>query len=235
MHLLVINGSPRGTSSNTDRLLRPFMEGAEAEGATVKRLYTNQLQISDCQGCFACWGKTPGECFLEDDMSMVLSEMGKADVVIWASPLYTFGITSSLKRILDRMLPLASPEICQDEQGCYHPPRFPGRSMRSLWVLNSGFPDIGHFDAVHAHMDAIDKARRSKEPSQRIFCTAGELLKHEGAKPLWGPYLELIRQCGRELVIGGRISEETLQKTRSPFIKVDAYMKYTNQSWKKDE
>jgi multimeric flavodoxin WrbA len=91
MNILAINGSPRGKNSNTDQLLIPFLKGAQEGGAIVEELYLSQKNIKGCQGCFACWVKTPGKCVLKDDMPELLDKVNAADVLIFGTPLYACG------------------------------------------------------------------------------------------------------------------------------------------------
>ena len=39
MKVLAINGSPRGASGNTERILQPFLEGAQGAGAETEVIY----------------------------------------------------------------------------------------------------------------------------------------------------------------------------------------------------
>ena len=231
MKILILNGSPRARGSNTDRLLAPFAEGASSQGAEITMRYVAEMNIRDCQGCFGCWVATPGQCHILDDMPALIEEILNADSVVWASPLYHFGITASLKRVMERTLPLAQPEIVDDGKGCHHPSRYEGRDPRWLWVMNCEFPDVQHYDAVKAHMLALDSTRRTSEPTQAILCTAGEVLRASEAAPLWGEYLAHVRQCGVEFVRDGRISETTLTAACTPFIDIPTFCKAANQSW----
>lgn len=41
-------------------------------GAEVELFYVKKLKIGPCQGEFDCWVKTPGKCFQQDGMQMLL-------------------------------------------------------------------------------------------------------------------------------------------------------------------
>ena len=72
MRVLLINGSPKGTNSNTIRLAEAFLDGFLSASCEVTRLQLNQLDIRPCLGCFSCWSKTPGTCCIHDDMERCL-------------------------------------------------------------------------------------------------------------------------------------------------------------------
>lgn len=65
MKILVINGSPKGSGSNTYKLTKAFLAGMEesAEAADetfeAEEIQVNQREIRPCLGCFSCWSKTP--------------------------------------------------------------------------------------------------------------------------------------------------------------------------------
>lgn len=76
MNILVINGSPKGTGSNSYKLTKAFLEGMKAgiqsvgkeEQLQVEEIQVNRLNIKPCLGCFSCWNKTPGQCCIQDDI-----------------------------------------------------------------------------------------------------------------------------------------------------------------------
>jgi hypothetical protein len=99
MRVLGINGSPR-RGGNTDLLLAEVMKGAESQGAETKTLVLNDLKISPCQHCDACF--EAGVCRIKDDMQMVYKEMEKADRIVLASPVHFLGLTAQAKAMIDR-------------------------------------------------------------------------------------------------------------------------------------
>jgi multimeric flavodoxin WrbA len=99
MRVLGINGSPR-RGGNTDLLLAEVMKGAEDKGAETKTLVLNDLKISPCQHCDACF--EAGVCRIKDDMQMVYKEMEKADRIVLASPVHFLGLTAQAKAMIDR-------------------------------------------------------------------------------------------------------------------------------------
>ena len=74
MKALAINASPRMDKGVVGMILAPFIEGMKEEGASVDVQYTKKLDIKPCQGDFGCQMKTPGKCFQNDDMQMLLPQ-----------------------------------------------------------------------------------------------------------------------------------------------------------------
>lgn len=99
MRVVGLNGSPR-RGGNTALLLAKVMKGAESKGAETKTLILNNLKISPCQHCDACF--EAGVCRIKDDMQMVYKEMEKADRIVLASPIHFLGLTAQMKAMIDR-------------------------------------------------------------------------------------------------------------------------------------
>jgi multimeric flavodoxin WrbA len=99
MRVMGIAGSPR-RGGNTDLLLAEVMKGAASRMAEVKTIVLNDLKITLCQHCDACF--EAGRCRLDDDMQMVYSELEQADRVVLASPIQFMGPSAQLKLMIDR-------------------------------------------------------------------------------------------------------------------------------------
>lgn len=97
MKILVINGSAR--KGNTDACVNAFVEGAKGANE-VDVLEADKLNISPCKGCEAC-GCTKG-CVAQDDSNAIVDKVVAADLVVFASPIYWWGITAQLKTVIDK-------------------------------------------------------------------------------------------------------------------------------------
>ena len=64
-------------------------------------------KITFCQGCFTC-KRNGGTCIFNDDMRDILEEILKSDVLIFSFGLYSYGMPSALKNLIDLMMPLSS-------------------------------------------------------------------------------------------------------------------------------
>jgi multimeric flavodoxin WrbA len=99
MKVLGIMGSPR-RQSNTEILLDKALEGAKEAGAEVEKVLVSKLKISPCLEIYACL--KDGNCAIKDDMRLLYEKLLEADHIIFASPIFFYGITSQAKAIIDR-------------------------------------------------------------------------------------------------------------------------------------
>ncbi|MFC1957213.1 flavodoxin family protein [Chloroflexota bacterium] len=99
MKVLGITGSPR-RGGNTDLLLAEVIKGAASKEAEVKTIILNDLKITPCQHCDACFKK--GNCKIQDDMQMVYRELEWADRIVLASPIQFMGVSAQMKAMIDR-------------------------------------------------------------------------------------------------------------------------------------
>lgn len=97
--VLGIMGSPR-IGGNTDLLLDEALKGAASRGATVEKIIVDKLKISPCREYYGCL--KDGRCVIRDDMDAIYHKLLEADVVIVASPMFFYGLTSQLKALIDR-------------------------------------------------------------------------------------------------------------------------------------
>lgn len=100
MKILVLTGSPH-PNGTTAFLADEFCIGAEKAGHEVIRFDTARLEVSPCSGCLHC-RRNDGRCVYSDDMLQILPHLTAADAVVLVTPLYYFGMTAQLKKVVDR-------------------------------------------------------------------------------------------------------------------------------------
>ncbi|MCD7855270.1 MAG: flavodoxin family protein [Clostridiales bacterium] len=100
--ILVLNGAARKNGS-TAKLIRSFTEGARSAGHSVKEFYLDGMNIHSCKGCLHAGRDTHSPCSQKDDMDQIYSAFADCDVVVFASPLYFWTITGTLKTAADRL------------------------------------------------------------------------------------------------------------------------------------
>lgn len=100
MNITVITGSPhkRGTSA---RLADRFIEGANEAGNEVFRFDAAFEKVSPCLGCDRC-GMSGRPCVHKDDMGKLNPKLLAADIIVFVTPLYYFGMSAQLKTVIDR-------------------------------------------------------------------------------------------------------------------------------------
>ncbi len=197
MKAFIINGSPKGSRSNTYRLTTAFLEGLRQADASleIREEAVSHLDVKPCLGCFSCWNKTPGKCCISDDMSRILDNFLWADVIIWSFPLYYFGVPGPLKNLMDRQLPMAMPFMTADSESGGHPSRYDMSGKRYVVISTCGFYTAkGNYDGVNAMFDHIC----SKGNYTPIYCGQGELFRVKELSQRTGEYLQVVTRAGRE-------------------------------------
>lgn len=230
MKITVFNGSPRGKRGNTFIMADEFLKGAEEAGAQVEQVLLDKKNISNCKGCFRCWVKTPGKCFMDDDMTPLLEKITLTDVIVFASPLYVDNVTGLMKNFMDRILPLGEPYQVKDEKGeCRHPARH-GKTPKIAVISNCGFPELSHFQVLELLFRRIARNMHT-EVIAEIYRGEGELLKQQAnpkLKPFIDKYKDALRQAGREVVEQSRLSDQTIEDLRKPLVPYDQYINTAN-------
>ena len=99
MKILVITGSPR-KNGNSNTLAEHFIRGAEEAGHNVVRFDAAFKEVHPCIACNKCGMN--GECVFKDDFEFVRKHIVDAGMVVFATPMYYFGISAQIKAVIDR-------------------------------------------------------------------------------------------------------------------------------------
>jgi len=228
VNVLLINGSPKGSRSNTYRLSSAFIDGLKDGGqVTVEEKIISRLDIKPCIGCFGCWNKTPGKCCLMDDMADVIEKILWADLVIWSFPLYYFGLPGPLKNMIDRQLPMSLPFMNTQAESGGHPSRYDQSHKRHVVISTCGFYTAkGNYDGVNAMFDHMV----GKGNYTAIFCGQGELFRVKELAERTDEYLRYVRAAGQEYANGG-ISAATRQKLDQLLYPREIFEAMADASW----
>lgn len=116
MKILGINASPRGSNSQTLRLVEAVLNGAKSAGAEVELVDVCKLKIEYCNGCQVCFKK--GVCVHEDDFQGLYDNMLAADGLVWGSPNYLHGVTAQMKTLVDRMADAIHCQLLMGKYSC---------------------------------------------------------------------------------------------------------------------
>ena len=105
---VILRGSPR-RGGNSDALADMFRSRAEALGAVVTDVPLAELQYNGCINLFHCktGGETSGQV---DDLTPVLDDISRADVLVLASPVYFTSLSGQLKLAIDRFFSFFVPD-----------------------------------------------------------------------------------------------------------------------------
>ena len=100
MLILGLQGSPR-KKGNTNFLLSTFLQAAEQRGAATRIIPVAESHILPCKEYVVCEKK--GTCPIDDDMAgEIYGLLRQAEIVVLASPIFFYNMTSQLKALVDR-------------------------------------------------------------------------------------------------------------------------------------
>lgn len=102
-NILVISTSPR-KGGNSETLADAFIHGANESGHSTEKICLYDKTISFCKGCLACLKSH--RCVIHDDADDIAQKMSKADVLVFATPIYYYEMCGQMKTMLDRANPL---------------------------------------------------------------------------------------------------------------------------------
>lgn len=231
MKVLALNSSPRGGGeSKTGLMLNELVRGLREAGADVETVALREKRVEPCLGCYACWTTTPGTCVHRDDMAEeLLPKWREADLVVYATPLYNYAMTATMKAFIERTLPAAEPFFEFAEGRMYHPVRHDNPAVAVLAV--SGMPDAAHFGPLSAHVRYLF-ATPGRRLVAEIYRPAAELLAKPFLQQETGDVLAATVEAGRELGRSMAISPETLARIARPLVDAKAFAAVTNAMWK---
>ena len=166
-------------------------------------------------------------------MSIVFPRLVEAEIWVFATPLYVDGVSGPMKNLLDRLIPIVHPFVELRDDHCRHPRREEARVSRIALVSNCGFWELDNFDAMIMHMKAASKNLGVE--------FAGALLRPQGpalrrAMALGMPVDDIfaaIKEAGRQLVVDGKMSPETLKIASREILPREEYIQIANQGVQK--
>lgn len=103
MKVCILMGSPR-PNGNTAELCKPFMDEMHNNDVEIKYITLHDKKIAPCAGCYHCQNVAAGYgCAIQDDMQAIVAEILQADILVFATPIYTWQATAPMKAVMDRM------------------------------------------------------------------------------------------------------------------------------------
>ena len=100
MKALLLNGSPR--QGNTAAALEALKKGfANISDIQITQVNANDVSVSPCIACESC--KSGEKCVSDDDTNEIVDVAVGSDIIVFATPVYWWGITAQLKLLMDKM------------------------------------------------------------------------------------------------------------------------------------
>ncbi|MBR4755064.1 MAG: flavodoxin family protein, partial [Lachnospiraceae bacterium] len=134
MKIAVFNGSPR--KENTYAMVQAFCEGAKEAGHEVEEYHVGKMKIAGCLGCEYCHTKGEGTCVQKDDLEKIMPAYKEADMIVFASPIYYFSMTTQMEAAIQRVYCIGKP----------------AKAKKAALLLSSGSPGV--YDAATAQFKA---------------------------------------------------------------------------------
>lgn len=210
LNVLALNTCPEKGKGDIARLLGPYLEGMKSAGAGVELYYARDLTIFPCCGNLNCTVRTPGNCMAYDDMRWLRQKIGRADVLVLASPLYfngtmgPEGATKFLRSLLGRLVPGRQPSAETPYEHAVHTTKESVNLRKVVFVTGCGFWEIEGLYPVLTHLKALCY-NTFPDFAGNITGTYGVLLN--GALKAGDPGSEscaISRRAGRRLALSGR-------------------------------
>ena len=99
MKIVIIKSSPHKNGSS-NMLAEQFVRGVQESGHTVVELDAAHMNIHPCLGCEHCGMNGP--CSQNDDVQQIRDALLSADMAVFVTPVYYFGMSAQLKMVIDR-------------------------------------------------------------------------------------------------------------------------------------
>lgn len=191
MKYCILMGSPR-KNGNTHKLMTPFIEELENKDVEYNFIWLHDMNIEPCIACRKCQRDfSVFGCHYSDDVQEIFDRIIESDVIILATPVYSWYCTPPMKALLDRLV-YGMNKYYGDEKG---PSLWSGKSMAI--ITTCGYrPEAGadlleegikryckHSQLKYAGMLAerdygykVDFMSEEKENNARMF--ASQLINH---------------------------------------------------------
>ncbi len=144
MKITILNGNGNPRDQGFDAYIAQLNTALTAAQHGVTTFTLRDLDIRFCTGCFGCWVKTPGLCVVEDASHAVCREVINSDFLLWAAPLRMGFPDATLKKMMDKSIPLIHPYFVVEHGEAHHRPRY------------EHYPRLGLLLQTEADTDAED-------------------------------------------------------------------------------
>lgn len=146
MRIVVITGSPH-RNGTTAALAEAFIEGAKEAKHDIFRFDAAKEKVSPCLACDHC--RTKGRCIHDDGMRELLPALERAELVVFVTPLYYFGMSAQLKSVIDRFYARNTALLGRGKQAYLLAASYDDND----WTMNDL---VGHYQTILRYMNWHD-------------------------------------------------------------------------------
>ena len=177
MKIVVLEGSPNRNGS-THILADCFRQGAEEAGHTVELIDVAHADIHPCTGCIHCGYEGP--CVQKDDVEGIRRKILDADMLVFVTPLYYYGMSAQLKALVDRF--------------CAFNSSIQGKHRKSALIAAAWNSDGWTFEALEAHYKTLVRYLNLTDMGMVLGkgCGSPSMTKHS-------PYTQRAYELGNRL------------------------------------
>jgi multimeric flavodoxin WrbA/putative sterol carrier protein len=218
MNVLLLRGNPR-KEGFTQRLTDLFAIGARETDARLIDVDLTCVSIQPCLGCYHCWLAHPGQCVHGDAMSGLLLQVLAADVMVCATPLYYFSMSSPLKIFFERLFPLSAEGAEVSGLGLLRNRlRDPElwRKKKLISIVVGALPGSSPYEPINQTFRLIADTL-DMELGGQLTRSESHLLPYRLSKP---KTLKLVEtaffKAGREAGTTGRLTPKTMEEAALP-------------------
>jgi len=91
-------------NGNTSELCKPFIDELRTHKTDVIYITLHDKNVTPCLGCYHCQNVADEYgCIQQDDMQSIVESFLKADILVFATPIYIWQTTPPMKAVMDRM------------------------------------------------------------------------------------------------------------------------------------
>ena len=177
MEIVVLEGSPNKHGSS-NLLADEFIRGAQEAGHTVRVIDAAHSDIHPCTGCIHCGYEGP--CVQKDDVEKYRREILDADMMVFVTPLYYYGMSAQLKALIDRF--------------CAFNSSIQSKHMKSAMLAAAWNSDNWTFEALEAHYQTLVRYLNLTDMGMVLGkgCGSSAMTKHS-------PYTQRAYELGNRL------------------------------------
>ena len=163
MKIVILEGSPNKKGSS-NLLADCFRQGAEEAGHMVEIIDAAHADIHPCTGCIHCGYEGP--CVQKDDMEEIRRKILGADMMVFVTPLYYYGMSAQLKTLIDRF--------------CAFNSSIQRKHMKSALLTTAWNSDDWTFEALESHYKTLVRYLNLKDMGTVLGygCGTPSMTKH---------------------------------------------------------
>ena len=163
MKIVILEGGPNKKGS-PNLLAGCFRQGAEEAGHMVEIIDAAHADIHPCTGCIHCGYEGP--CVQKDDMEEIRRKILGADMMVFVTPLYYYGMSAQLKTLIDRFCAINS--------------SIQRKHMKSALLTTAWNSDDWTFEALESHYKTLVRYLNLKDMGTVLGygCGTPSMTKH---------------------------------------------------------